>query len=1170
MPITVSMKKTLKFPKVFLYSILLLVVGFYSNLSMAQDLDLTAKLNLIDEKIKSEENTKNKINLYIDKSDLVLSQDYGLAEKILLKAKLLTNDVDFAHGLLQVDTRLANIYTYFYGNFYKGMKFSSMALLLAKDLKNKELELNMYKNISNIFFALKDYKKSNNYATKAYNIAKELNLPSEFSNINSILGRINETQGKNDSALYYYGEIEKVWVLNEKINSEDVLFVGKYYMLLGEFEKSEKTYLNAIQTFLNDKNYKLLSHAYAELAKLYLSVDKNDMAADAALKGIVIADSSKFLKEKAENFKSLSEVYQQKEKDAEALVYLKKYYDIRDSLYSEKISNQIFLFEDEFKKILHQNEVKSLKDIEETQDLKLKNEALKRNVLIVSLLLLVFSAFTLYSRLRITTKLNNRLVEQKDQLKQLSIVASDINNSVVIINPNMEIDWINQGYNNLTGFSMEDVKGKKLLYFSKGPLWDEERADYISQLFLSNKPFNFEFLNYKKNGDHYWVDTNVTPSFNSEGELEKFIAVGTDITEKKRAEIDLKHSYESARLLSEIGVGITAAITVEEIVDLVYAKLSGLMDATCFGVGLVNYENDSLNFVNFIEENRKFKNVSCSLTDKNKIGVIAMLNNKEYFINNLEKEYHNYLEERPDVVAGQLPQSLIYIPLRSKGKSIGVFTVQSFEKNAYQESHFDLAKNVANYVAIAIEKAILYEEMEGEVAVRTKEIIKQKDELLQTYSNTKLLSKIGLDISSTLDFNEIFETVHSKVSKLMDAEIFGVRIYHEDTQEIEYNYEIESGELDPLGFMSMEDKNNYTVWCIENRDDVFIKDNDIEYLKYISEVKVLSGKSPRSLIFTPMIIEGKVIGVLTVQSMRVNAFEHHHLDLLKSLGAYVGSALLNGSLYSTLEAKVEARTRDLAEKNKNITASINYAKRIQNGILPSENLIKSLLPKSFVYFKPKDIVSGDFYWIAQKNGKIFVAVVDCTGHGVPGAFMSIIGEGLLEQAINEPYITHTNQILDYIQEGLQKLFEQEFAGDNYDDIFDGMDMSLCAINIHKKRIEYSGACNSLFKVREGVIERLRGDKFGISAVDYGIKRNFTSMYVDFEAGDSFYLFSDGVPDQFGGPRQKKFGYKNTQALLSEISELEASSQVDYVNERLSEWSENIEQTDDICMIGFKI
>jgi len=1137
----------------------------------ADGLDIKDQLSLLESKIESETIPREKIKLLILKSDLLLKEDYEAAHDVLIEAQVLTRDIDFQEGLLEINLKLSDIYIYHYTDFFKGFQMSSSALLMSKDLKDDKSELKVHKNIAHIFASLKDIQKAISYAKKSYAIAKKIDDSQELLLINSMIANLFDLDGQKDSALYYYDEVVKLQSIKQlKANPEVFLTIGRYYSLKDELGKSERYYGDAINIFKIKNKPKLLSLAYALIADLYLLKGDSELALKMAKEGMRISDSLGFVYEKIAALKVMSDVYNQKGDNKSALTYLRDYYTLKDSAYNEKINTQIFLFEDDVRAIIQENELNSLKEQELTQSLQLKNEALKRNILIGGLLFVVLSALGLYSRLRVTTTLNNKLVKQKGELEQLSVVASDINNSVAILDKDIKIEWINNGFSNLTGYKLEEIKGQILLDYSKGALWSQEKSDYVRQLFLAKKPFNFEYLSYKKNGKLYWIDTNVTPSFNEEGELTKYITVGTDITQKKKAEIELKHSYESARLLSEIGVGITAAITVDEIVDLVYKKINVLMDATCFGVGLLDYEKNVLNFVSFIEKGRKYRDVTCGLDEKNKLGVMTITKDCEYHIHNLDKEYKDFMKVEPGIVAGELPQSIIYIPLRSKGKSIGVFTVQSFEKYAYQQNHFNLAKNIANYVAIAIEKALLYQGMEEEVKNRTTEIIHQKDELLQTYSNTKLLSEIGQNIASTLNFNDIFQTVHSKVSRLMDAEMFGVRIYDKGKNEVELRYEIESGKLDPVTTISMDDKDNYTVWCIDNKADIFIKDNDIEYINYIDSFKVISGKAPRSLIFTPMMINEEVIGVITVQSMRVNAFERHHLDLLKSLGAYVGSALINGSLYSTLESKVEERTLDLAEKNKSITDSINYAKRIQNGILPSEKLMRGLLPKSFIYFKPKDIVSGDFYWMAEKNGKIFVAVVDCTGHGVPGAFMSIIGESLLEQAINEPYITRTSHILNFIQEGLQKLFEQEHSNDSYDDIFDGMDMSLCAINIHKKRIEYSGACNSLFKVRDGEVERIRGDKFGISAIDYGLKREFTSEYVSFEAGDAFYLFSDGVPDQFGGERRKKFGYKNTSKLLSDISQFGMAKQREVVEKTLEDWGKEVEQTDDICFFGFKI
>jgi hypothetical protein len=242
----------------------------------------------------------------------------------------------------------------------------------------------------------------------------------------------------------------------------------------------------------------------------------------------------------------------------------------------------------------------------------------------------------------------------------------------------------------------------------------------------------------------------------------------------------------------------------------------------------------------------------------------------------------------------------------------------------------------------------------------------------------------------------------------MNADCFGVRIYHPKLNEIEYRYEIENGEsFDPIS-VSMDNDDNYSVWCVKNKKEIFINDNLNEYHKYTKKIVVPSGDMPKSLLFCPMMIGERVVGVITVQSFEKNAYMPLHMDILKTLGTYTAIALENANLVENLEVKVEERTREVVkqkeiieETNKHITDSIKYAKRIQEAFLPTEENVSTLLKDAFVLYKPKDIVSGDFYWIERKDNKILFAVVDCTGHGVPGAFMSIIGFNGLNQIVNE-------------------------------------------------------------------------------------------------------------------------------------------------------------------------
>jgi serine phosphatase RsbU (regulator of sigma subunit) len=208
---------------------------------------------------------------------------------------------------------------------------------------------------------------------------------------------------------------------------------------------------------------------------------------------------------------------------------------------------------------------------------------------------------------------------------------------------------------------------------------------------------------------------------------------------------------------------------------------------------------------------------------------------------------------------------------------------------------------------------------------------------------------------------------------------------------------------------------------------------------------------PNSLLFCPMMIGDRVVGVITVQSFEKNAYVPLHMDVLKTLGTYTAIALENANLVENLEEKVEERTKEVVkqkeiieETNKHITDSIKYAKRIQEAFLPTESMVNALLKDAFVLYKPKDIVSGDFYWVEKKDNKILFAVVDCTGHGVPGAFMSIIGFNALNQIVNEYNYTKPSEILTQLNKSISTTLSQKVEDSK---IRDGMDVALCLLDL---------------------------------------------------------------------------------------------------------------------------
>ncbi len=262
-----------------------------------------------------------------------------------------------------------------------------------------------------------------------------------------------------------------------------------------------------------------------------------------------------------------------------------------------------------------------------------------------------------------------------------------------------------------------------------------------------------------------------------------------------------------------------------------------------------------------------------------------------------------------------------------------------------------------------------------------------------------------------------------------------------------------------------------------------------------------------------------------------------------------------------LKTSGEQKSLEIHEKSKEITDSINYARRIQQTMLADENLLKNNLSDYFILFKPKDIVSGDFYWATFKNDNFYLAVCDSTGHGVPGAFMSLLNISFLNEAINERNILIPNEICGYVRNKLITSISQDGGQD-------GMDGVLVSIDKGKKKLSFAAAHNAPILIRNNKLIEFEADKMPIGKGER--TENFKHQVVDIEKGDTFYLYTDGYTDQFGGAKGKKFKYKQMKALLQSISNQSLAEQKKILDAIINNWKGDLEQTDDILVIGFKI
>jgi serine phosphatase RsbU (regulator of sigma subunit) len=311
------------------------------------------------------------------------------------------------------------------------------------------------------------------------------------------------------------------------------------------------------------------------------------------------------------------------------------------------------------------------------------------------------------------------------------------------------------------------------------------------------------------------------------------------------------------------------------------------------------------------------------------------------------------------------------------------------------------------------------------------------------------------------------------------------------------------------------------------------------------------------------------------QQVELSNSERGKQRLLILIGIVVLAAMLCVAFVLVRQNRIKQKAnKDLSDKNhiieeqhKDIKDSINYSKRIQEAIFPPDKMWYSILPESFVLYKPKDILSGDFYWIEETEDLILLAAADCTGHGVPGALMSIVNFNLLNKAVLEKGIYDPGEILSAVNVWLTQSLHQSF---NESSIKDGMDVAL--LSIHKKtgEIKYAGAFNSVYHFSGEGLKEIKGNKFPVGAfIEESIKK-FSTHTINAEKGDMLYIFSDGYADQFGGPKGKKFKYKRMKELLGSIQTQSPVTQEKILDTEFMKWKGGNEQVDDVLLIGVRV
>jgi serine phosphatase RsbU (regulator of sigma subunit)/methyl-accepting chemotaxis protein len=465
------------------------------------------------------------------------------------------------------------------------------------------------------------------------------------------------------------------------------------------------------------------------------------------------------------------------------------------------------------------------------------------------------------------------------------------------------------------------------------------------------------------------------------------------------------------------------------------------------------------------------------------------------------------------------------------------------------------------------ELAQAYDGLEDLVEARTAEVRRQKQEiehqkevLEQSFKNVQLLSEIGRLISSFLSVEGIAEQAYASINQLMDADTFAIGVLQKESQELKFIGGIENNLELPIFSYKLDNDTSFAVRCVNQQRELFISDLLAEGSLAIDHTTTNLVDITRSLIYLPLIGKEGILGVITVQSFQPNAYSDYHLNILRNLAIYTSTALENANAYR----QIELQKASIEQINNKINASLNYASRIQAALLPDLAELEQRLPESFVLFRPREIVSGDFYWFQEKNHRLFIAVADCTG--VPGAFMSMIGHDLLNEMVNEKGLTDVGQILTLMHLRVRQALRQETSQNR-----DGMDIALCAIDQTNQQIEFAGAKSGLVYFQNGQLGQIKGNNSPVGGWQREATRSFDKHTVSFaNQPTTFYLFSDGYKDQFGGPQNTKLTSKSFHKLLTTLHEQPMGQQRTLLDQALGDWMQDRAQLDDILVMGARV
>lgn len=586
--------------------------------------------------------------------------------------------------------------------------------------------------------------------------------------------------------------------------------------------------------------------------------------------------------------------------------------------------------------------------------------------------------------------------------------------------------------------------------------------------------------------------------------------------------------------LSQLSVAGQRIIKNHNITDIgkaCFVELNHFFENISLSVGVYNGPTNSLEYTSFTTEGGCIPSAFYNLDIIDNLNVWSFMNRKALVIDDYKQQVYKYISKEFYVDTTAFG-SAVYIPLFDSEMTIGVLSIQHTKNYYYSQYHLSIIHNIATYLEIAIVNFSFFKKINSQKhLIEERSILLEKTlaDLRQSQKTVEVvnkeLEKLSIVVRNTdnavaiLDANGDYEWTNKGFSKL-------------------YGYEFEE--------------------FVRNGKNYKSALNNQEAVKLYDEVY----KNAQSSVFRLPLKNknGNTVWIQTTIS-----------PVLNSNGVITQVVAIDSdvSVITKAENEIRKQSNEIAIKNKSLTESIQYAYTIQTALMSGKNFIAGLFKEFFILNLPKDIVSGDFFWVYEKFGRTYFALVDCAGHGVPGAFVSLLGKMFLDEIMQSTKVENTPA--DLIKMLNKKVNSTVHGLSDKVGGIDGMDLVMCTLNSRRTLLQYAGAYRPLYMVRDGQLTKFDADRMSVGNIDPKSGFQFTDHEIPIRHNDVIFLTSDGYCDQFGAANGKKFGRKNFCEMIVKAAELPTDQMEDYFLSRHKQWKgPEMEQVDDILVVGIRI